>query len=67
MKKDKPVVEIDELLWDILPSGKTVGVAPVNFVCHVIRAGACPDYGTGSVGSRQVTGYLPFLYKKGYF
>lgn len=41
MKKDKPVVVgIGELLWDILPSGRTVGGAPVNFVYHATQAGA---------------------------
>lgn len=37
----KPVVVgIGELLWDLLPTGKTAGGAPINFVYHASRLGA---------------------------
>ena len=35
MKDSKPVVVgIGELLWDVLPTGKRAGGAPINFVYH---------------------------------
>lgn len=39
--KPKPVViGIGELLWDLLPSGKKAGGAPVNFAFHAGQTGA---------------------------
>lgn len=64
IKKNKPVVVgTGGLLWSVFPSEKTVRSAPVNFVYQAIRADARTGYGTHGLGSRQVTGYLPFLYK----
>lgn len=41
IKAVKPVVVgIGEILWDILPTGKSAGGAPVNFVYHAVRQGA---------------------------
>lgn len=41
MEKNKPiVVGIGELLWDVLPTGKRAGGAPVNFVYHATQLGA---------------------------
>ena len=38
--ENKPViVGIGELLWDLLPDGKQVGGAPVNFVYHAAQCG----------------------------
>ncbi len=34
------VVGIGELLWDVFPSGKRLGGAPVNFACHCAQLGA---------------------------
>lgn len=34
------VVGIGELLWDMLPSGKKAGGAPINFVYHASCLGA---------------------------
>ena len=41
MEKNKPVVVgIGELLWDVLPTGKRAGGAPINFVYHATQMGA---------------------------
>ena len=56
MKKDvesirKPiVVGIGELLWDMLPSGKKAGGAPINFVYHASCLGA-QGYAISAVGN----------------
>lgn len=40
MKDSKPVVVgIGELLWDVLPTGKRAGGAPINFVYHATQLG----------------------------
>lgn len=39
MKKNK-IIGIGELLWDVLPSGKQIGGAPVNFVFYANELGA---------------------------
>ena len=31
------IIGIGELLWDMLPTGKVVGGAPVNFVYHATK------------------------------
>ena len=37
----KPIVlSLGELLWDMLPSGKRAGGAPVNFAYHAMMNGA---------------------------
>lgn len=38
--KRKNVIGIGELLWDILPTGKVLGGAPLNFAFHVQQLGA---------------------------
>ena len=46
----KPViVGIGELLWDMLPSGKKAGGAPVNFVYHASLLGA-ESYAISAIG-----------------
>lgn len=41
MADKKPfIVGIGELLWDVFPTGKRAGGAPVNFVYHAAQAGA---------------------------
>lgn len=41
MADKKPfIVGIGELLWDVFPTGKRAGGAPVNFVYHAVQAGA---------------------------
>lgn len=46
----KPVVVgIGELLWDLLPTGKTAGGAPINFVYHASRLGA-EGYAVSAIG-----------------
>lgn len=51
MEKNKPVVVgIGELLWDVLPTGKRAGGAPVNFVYHATQMGA-EGYAISAVGN----------------
>ena len=44
MKKKYTVVGIGEVLWDLLPNGKILGGAPVNFAYHAAQLGACLLY-----------------------
>lgn len=54
MKKNKPViVGIGELLWDMLPTGKRAGGAPVNFVYHATCMGA-EGYAISAVGKDEL-------------
>ena len=46
------VVGIGELLWDLLPTGKTAGGAPINFVYHASRLGA-EDYAVSAIGDDE--------------
>ena len=51
MENKKPViVGIGELLWDVLPTGKRAGGAPVNFVYHATQLGA-EGYAISAVGN----------------
>ena len=51
MEKNKPVVVgIGELLWDVLPTGKRAGGAPINFVYHATQMGA-EGYAISAVGN----------------
>lgn len=34
------VVALGEILWDLLPTGRQLGGAPANFICHVKSLGA---------------------------
>ena len=50
MTNNKPlVVGIGELLWDIFPTGKRAGGAPINFVYHATQLGA-EGYAISAVG-----------------
>lgn len=50
LQNRKPVVVgIGELLWDLLPTGKTAGGAPINFVYHASRLGA-EGYAISAIG-----------------
>lgn len=49
MTKKPVVVGIGELLWDMLPTGKRAGGAPVNFVYHATQLGA-EGYAISAVG-----------------
>ena len=52
--KSKPiVVGIGEILWDMLPTGKKIGGAPVNFVYHASRLGA-EGYAISAVGNDEL-------------
>lgn len=51
MEKNKPVVVgIGELLWDVFPTGKRAGGAPINFVYHATQLGA-EGYAISAVGN----------------
>ncbi|MDD2937783.1 MAG: carbohydrate kinase [Proteiniphilum sp.] len=50
LKRKPVIIGIGELLWDMLPSGKKVGGAPVNFVYHASGAGA-ESYAISTVGN----------------
>ena len=39
MNKKPLIIGIGELLWDVLPTGKKAGGAPVNFAYHASRFG----------------------------
>lgn len=43
------IIGIGELLWDMLPSGKRAGGAPINFVYHATQLGA-DGYAVSAVG-----------------
>lgn len=48
--KEKPlIIGIGELLWDMLPSGKKAGGAPINFVYHASQMGA-ESYAISAIG-----------------
>lgn len=50
-KAEKPVVVgIGEILWDVLPTGKRAGGAPINFVYHAAQLGA-EGYAVSAVGN----------------
>lgn len=51
MEKNKPiVVGIGELLWDVFPTVKRAGGAPINFVYHATQLGA-EGYAISAVGN----------------
>lgn len=50
--KKPVVVGIGELLWDMLPTGKKAGGAPINFVYHASRLGA-EGYAISAVGDDE--------------
>lgn len=49
MENKKIVIGIGELLWDVLPTGKKAGGAPVNFAFHASQSGA-QGYAISAVG-----------------
>ena len=51
MENKKPVVVgVGELLWDVFPTGKRAGGAPINFVYHATQLGA-EGYAVSAVGN----------------
>ncbi|NLY25508.1 MAG: carbohydrate kinase, partial [Bacteroidales bacterium] len=50
MKQKPIIIGVGEVLWDMLPSGKKAGGAPVNFVYHASRMGA-ESYAISAVGN----------------
>ena len=54
MEKNRPViVGVGELLWDMLPTGKRAGGAPVNFVYHAACMGA-DGYAISAIGKDEL-------------
>lgn len=53
MKKKPVIVGVGELLWDMLPSGKKAGGAPINFVYHASQLGA-EGYAISAVGDDEL-------------
>lgn len=49
-KKKPIIIGFGELLWDVLPSGKKAGGAPVNFAYHAARSGA-ESYAISAIGN----------------
>lgn len=47
------VVSLGELLWDMLPTGKRAGGAPVNFAYHAMKNG-CEGWGISAVGEDEL-------------
>lgn len=50
INKGQIIIGIGELLWDMLPAGKKVGGAPVNFAYHAAKSGA-ESYAISAVGN----------------
>ena len=50
MNKKPLIIGIGELLWDVLPTGKKAGGAPVNFAYHAARFGG-DSYAISAVGN----------------
>ena len=50
MKQKTIIIGIGELLWDILPTGKKAGGAPVNFAYHASREGV-ESYAISAIGN----------------
>jgi fructokinase len=49
LKKKPIIIGIGELLWDLLPTGKKAGGAPINFAYHASHMGA-ESYAISAVG-----------------
>ena len=50
----KPIViALGEILWDMLPTGKRAGGAPVNFAYHASQNGA-ESYAISAVGNDEL-------------
>lgn len=49
VKKKPIIIGIGELLWDMLPTGKKAGGAPINFAFHASRMGA-ESYAISAIG-----------------
>ncbi len=44
MNKNKYIVSIGEVLYDILPQSKQLGGAPANFAYHISQLGSLVKY-----------------------
>ena len=63
----KPIViALGEILWDMLPTGKRAGGAPVNFAYHASQNGA-ESYAISAVGNDELGAELlnvPFIFQR---
>jgi len=50
MKQKPVIIGIGEILWDLLPTGKKAGGAPVNFAFHAAISGA-ESYAISAIGN----------------
>lgn len=50
MKQKPVIIGIGEILWDLLPTGKKAGGAPVNFAFHAAASGV-ESYAISAIGS----------------
>ena len=57
------VVSLGELLWDMLPTGKRAGGAPVNFAYHATNNG-CEAYAVSAVGEDELGDELAIAAEK---
>ena len=66
MNKETPkIVCFGEVLWDILPSGKVAGGAPMNVACHATQLGISTQM-VSKIGRDELGEILiEFLNKKG--
>jgi fructokinase len=65
MGKQPSIVSFGEVLWDILPTGKMAGGAPMNFACHA-RSLGCNVQMISAVGNDNLgSELLVFLENKG--
>lgn len=57
------VVSLGELLWDMLPTGKRAGGAPMNFAYHAMNNG-CEAYAVSAVGEDELGDELAIAAEK---
>ena len=57
------VISLGEILWDMLPTGKRAGGAPVNFAYHATNNG-CEAYAVSAVGEDELGDELAIAAEK---
>ncbi|BAR05160.1 fructokinase [Parascardovia denticolens IPLA 20019] len=57
------VISLGEVLWDMLPEGKTAGGAPVNFIYHAMQDGV-DGYSVSALGNDQLGSELEETVRK---
>ena len=64
MNNNRPtIVALGEVLWDMLPGGKKIGGAPLNFACHATQLGCkgvmVRSIGKDALGDELLEGIAP--------